>query len=186
MHKQTEKKERCRHRTARQDQRLPITIDILHRIIPALNSVYLNQFESNHFRVEFLLAFYGFLRIGEITAQSRNGSSRIQHWSSYSTLRLTNLAGAALLQYRPLRLPTVCHASSVTPFWWQSCEAFPIYSSFKARLAIYGPARCPLHFTFLWDWCGYFSGQGWHSSGRHTTHGPLAVGCIAPIYPYFT
>ena len=59
--------EGCRHRNARQDQRLPITNDILRCIIPALNSVCLNQFESNLFRVAFLLAFYGFLRIGEIT-----------------------------------------------------------------------------------------------------------------------
>ena len=35
--------EGCRRRNARQDQRLPFMIDTLHRIIPALNSVCLNQ-----------------------------------------------------------------------------------------------------------------------------------------------
>ena len=71
--------EGCRRRNARQDQRLPITIDILRHIIPALNSVCLNQFESNLFRVAFLLAFYGFLQIGKNTAPSRKGSVVFTH-----------------------------------------------------------------------------------------------------------
>ena len=47
----------CRRRRGRQDQRRPITIVLLRRIIPALNIVCTNQYEALLFRVAFLLAF---------------------------------------------------------------------------------------------------------------------------------
>ena len=62
--------EGCCRRNAWRDQWRPITIDILHRIVPALNSVCFNHFQAKLFRVAFLLAFYGFLQIGKNTAPS--------------------------------------------------------------------------------------------------------------------
>ena len=64
--------EGCRRRNTRRDRRRPITHDILCRIIPALQAVCSNHFEARLFRVAFLLAFYGFLRIGELTASARH------------------------------------------------------------------------------------------------------------------
>ena len=76
----------CRQLNSRRDARLPITLDILRRIIPALGSVCASQFEALLFRTAFLLTFLGFLRVGELTAPTRNASSplkrsdvRLQH-----------------------------------------------------------------------------------------------------------
>ena len=61
-----------RKRRPTQDSRMPITKPILHKLCDALNSSVSNQFEQSMFRAMFLLAFYGFLRIGEITGPINN------------------------------------------------------------------------------------------------------------------
>ena len=51
-----------------QDVRLPITKAILHKISDALRYTVSSSFERVMFKSMFLLAFYAFLRIGEITS----------------------------------------------------------------------------------------------------------------------
>lgn len=51
-----------------QDARIPITKNILHQICDFLPVTVSNAFEIAMFRAMFLLAFYGFLRVGEITS----------------------------------------------------------------------------------------------------------------------
>lgn len=51
-----------------QDVRIPITKNILHQICDFLPVTVSNAFEMAMFRAMFLLAFYGFLRVGEITS----------------------------------------------------------------------------------------------------------------------
>ena len=53
------------------DQRLPITEDILQKILVAIPSISASTFESILIHAAFTLAFFGFLRIGEISANSR-------------------------------------------------------------------------------------------------------------------
>ena len=62
--------EGCRRDGARQDGRLPISLSLLCRLLEALPKVCASQFESTIFRAAMLLAFFGFLRIGEFTAKS--------------------------------------------------------------------------------------------------------------------
>ena len=64
--------EGCRRDGARQDGRLPISLSLLCRLLEALPMVCASQFESTMFRAAMLLAFFGFLRVGEFTANSTN------------------------------------------------------------------------------------------------------------------
>ena len=85
----------CRRRHGRRDLRRPITISVLRKIIPALTAVCRNQFEAHLFRTAFLLAFYGFLRVGELTTTTRAAEPTLRrsdvtlhHTSSGSVVNL--------------------------------------------------------------------------------------------------
>ena len=49
------------------DSRKPITIDMLQKRIPILRMVCSSNYEIHSLSAAFLFAFFGFLRIGEIT-----------------------------------------------------------------------------------------------------------------------
>ena len=53
------------------DIRLPITKPILHRLLAALSFVCTIRYDNIMYAAAFLLAFYAFLRIGEMTVKSR-------------------------------------------------------------------------------------------------------------------
>ena len=55
---------------SQKDKRLPITKELLHRIIMVLSTVCFNQYEASLFQAAFTLAFFGFLRIGELVFDS--------------------------------------------------------------------------------------------------------------------
>ena len=55
------------------DSRLPITLPILVRIIQASNSFCVSHYQSSMFKAMCSLAFFAFLRIGEITVSNREG-----------------------------------------------------------------------------------------------------------------
>lgn len=61
--------EKCR---GKQDRRLPITLAILRKILHILPSITATGYEQKLFAAMFLLAFYAFLRVGEITTHSRS------------------------------------------------------------------------------------------------------------------
>ncbi|XP_061183263.1 uncharacterized protein LOC133191532 isoform X2 [Saccostrea echinata] len=58
----------CRKTRPSMDIRLPITIVVLHKICDALEHTVSNMYKKVLFQAMFLLAFHGFLRIGEITS----------------------------------------------------------------------------------------------------------------------
>lgn len=58
----------CRKSRPSMDIRLPITIAVLHKICGALENTVSNIYKKVLFQAMFLLAFHGFLRIGEITS----------------------------------------------------------------------------------------------------------------------
>jgi hypothetical protein len=55
------------------DSRLPITKPVLQDIIRILPLVCTNAFETNLFSAAFSLAFYGLLRVGEVTVDTKKG-----------------------------------------------------------------------------------------------------------------
>ena len=57
------------------DSRLPITRSILQRLISALNHTCSNPYYQAMYKAMFSIAFYGFLRVGEITKNLGNNSS---------------------------------------------------------------------------------------------------------------
>ena len=60
----------CYKKYQKIDKRLPITMDILDKIIFATEHVLDNHYEITMFKAMFSLAFHAFLRIGEITVNS--------------------------------------------------------------------------------------------------------------------
>ena len=56
----------------RHDCRKPITLDILVRLLEALNTVCFSVYESKLFRAAFSIAFFAFLRVGEIAVCNAN------------------------------------------------------------------------------------------------------------------
>ena len=63
------------------DSRKPISLDLLHAMCSALNSIFPSQYDIILFRAMFLLAFYGFLRVGEFTCTSRINPHLLQDTS---------------------------------------------------------------------------------------------------------
>ncbi|XP_041470930.1 uncharacterized protein LOC121420388 [Lytechinus variegatus] len=63
----------CRRKFAQHDTRCPITFPILKSLIHAIPHVCPNSYNQALFRAAFLVAFFGFLRVGEFTAQSKRG-----------------------------------------------------------------------------------------------------------------
>jgi hypothetical protein len=51
----------------RADTRLSITPDILQRIVSILPGICFNMYENKLFKAAFTLAYWGLLRVGEIT-----------------------------------------------------------------------------------------------------------------------
>ena len=54
------------------DTRLPITYDLLQKIVSILSGLCTSQYEVVLFSAAFSLAFFGFLRISEVTSGKRN------------------------------------------------------------------------------------------------------------------
>ena len=59
--------EGCRRLHVSEDVRCPITLSILKRLLTALPRVCINSYDCKMFTAAFLIAFFGFLRIGEFT-----------------------------------------------------------------------------------------------------------------------
>ena len=54
------------------DARLPITLQLLSEVVRVLSSICSNSYETKLFRAAYILAFFGFLRIGEFTFSTGN------------------------------------------------------------------------------------------------------------------
>lgn len=64
-------REGCRRQTQRVDGRCPITLPILTSLLGSLPSLCSSSFEVALFKASFSLAFFGFLRVGELAAASK-------------------------------------------------------------------------------------------------------------------
>lgn len=61
-----------------QDARLPITIPILRKLVSSIGTIGSTRWEKLMFKSMFLLAFYAFLRVGEMTASKGDGKHTLQ------------------------------------------------------------------------------------------------------------
>ena len=60
------------------DSRLPITLSLLHKMCSHLSSTLQSNYNITMFKCMFLLAFHGFLRVGEFTLSSNNVKNILQ------------------------------------------------------------------------------------------------------------
>jgi hypothetical protein len=65
-------KEGSRRRDKRPDSRRPISLPILRQLVLLLQGICGSTFESCLFKVAFLVAFFGYLRVGEFTVVSKS------------------------------------------------------------------------------------------------------------------
>ena len=71
-------REGCRRQRRTPDIRRPITLDLLGDLCRILGSIAASELECRLFRSLFTLAYFGFFRVGEITASSKSADcSRI-------------------------------------------------------------------------------------------------------------
>ena len=63
---------------ARLDSRLPITLPILHKIIAAASRFSCSKYQICQFQAMCSIAFYAFLRVGEMTYTNRHGPRPLQ------------------------------------------------------------------------------------------------------------
>ena len=64
-------REGCRRQNRNSDLRRPITIPLLRALCSSLAGICHSSFEEALFRAAFSLAFFGFMRVGEFTADSK-------------------------------------------------------------------------------------------------------------------
>ena len=72
------------------DIRLPISRPVLHELVGSLGHTTLSAFQRTLYSAMFLLAFYGFFRIGELAAKSANSGSPVVQ---YNQLRFLTQQG---------------------------------------------------------------------------------------------
>ena len=60
------------------DVRLPITRSVLQHLVLALNNTNSSAFQTLLYQTMFLVTFYGFFRVGELTAKSANFQPLLQ------------------------------------------------------------------------------------------------------------
>ncbi len=71
-------KEGCRRNKRKSDGRLPITPELLGHLAKVLPSICKSLYEAQLFKAAFLLAFFGFLRVGEISrTNNQQDTSRL-------------------------------------------------------------------------------------------------------------
>ena len=53
-----------------QDNRVPITLNILTKLVQALDMIYVSSYDTSLLRTAFCLAFFRFFRVGEFASKS--------------------------------------------------------------------------------------------------------------------
>ena len=79
------------------DIRLPITRSILHKLVQALNHTITPAYQILLFQTMFLVAFYGFFRVGELTTKTPERRHSVLQFQSLSFLKSRNEVQAAKL-----------------------------------------------------------------------------------------
>ena len=69
--------EGCKRGNVRLDTRCPITLSLLGQMLRALSNLCKSDYEVHMYSATFLIAFYGFLRVGEFTVSSRKQHHRL-------------------------------------------------------------------------------------------------------------
>jgi hypothetical protein len=74
-----------RKNSPKADLRLPVSMNLLKRLIQSLPFVCTSVYESTMFASAFSLCFFGLLRVGEITSQSKGRAGKLRSLKKLST-----------------------------------------------------------------------------------------------------
>jgi len=76
-----------RSKSKRSDTRLPITRDLLAKILNSLPLVCSSHYEAKLFMAAFSLAFHGLMRVGELTVGNKSSDT---HTISFHDVKISN------------------------------------------------------------------------------------------------
>lgn len=79
------------------DSRQPITYKLLGKLVGMLPAVCSSQYEASLFRASFLLAFFGFLRVGEFTSLSKKAET--SHLIQISDISFVEIGMKVIIRY---------------------------------------------------------------------------------------
>jgi len=101
------------------DSRLPITLPILHIIIAAASRFSCSQNQICQFQAMCSIAFYAFLRVGEMTSTNRQGTEPLQ---IHQVVKLVNNSNSVV----SLKLTFLDFEHCYNPFFYccHSCSCF--------------------------------------------------------------
>ena len=131
-------REGCGRQPHQSDTRRPITAGLLQKICTILGHITSSDFERSLFSSAFLLAFYGFLRVGEFTVSSKHSDSsrtlgRNDVWFESSDplpmiVRLrfskTDQRGdSAILRFHSMLHPSFCPVNALAGYLHIHCTA---------------------------------------------------------------
>lgn len=120
------------------DQRLPITPSILQRLCEANNIIATSPYHQSLFQSMFLLAFHGFLRVGEITVPFPNiPNPNLLQLSNLSLSHSTKSVSITFTHYKHSTTPCTINISFKSP-------PFSLYHSIIQYLVLRGTAPGPL------------------------------------------
>lgn len=98
------------------DIRLPITAAVLQKILNALQAVTVNSYDHKLFAAMYTLAYFGFLRVSELTAASRSTPVNLSKTILCSDIKLCALQADVRLKVTKTNqsgTPTILQLSSV-------------------------------------------------------------------------
>ena len=126
------------------DSRLPITPDLLTRILQVLPSVCFNQYESWLFKASYSLAFYGFFRIGELALSTGNSVNSILQVSDIQFDKdckriLVHVRGSKTDQLGKGATLCICQVNNIT------CPVSNEGKFLAIRPKVHGPLLCHMN-----------------------------------------
>jgi len=140
-------KEGCRRTNTSHDFRLPITPPLLGRLISILPVICKSYYEAQLFSSAFLLAFYGFLRVGEFAKTTSNrdlsklislNDVRISNAGIHLTIRYskTDQRGlTSVLQITGSSQPKLCPVKALSAYLEsRPCVPGPLFIHFNGEV----------------------------------------------------
>ena len=83
--------------------RLPITISILKRLVNTVSELGVSTYDSHLIKSMFMLAFYAFLRIGELTYQGKTCSPHVLQVTYVSFTRVKSKITGMIISFRSFK-----------------------------------------------------------------------------------
>ena len=122
------------------DSRAPISVDLLQVMTQTLDTICSSQYQALLFRTMFMLAFQGFLRVGEFTVASSKSSN--PNLLQLSNVEISTNPRSVIISFQHFK-----HASSQTPFslaLTPLSTSLDVVSSMSKYLTLRGFAPGPL------------------------------------------